>query len=405
MTSRNVANADGNAASGPRAARVRVVLAAGGTAGHVEPALNLADAIVRVEPSAEVTFVGGDRGLEAILVPARGYELLTIPAVPLPRRPSMDLVALAPRLARAARRADRLIRQAQADVVVGFGGYAALPTYLAARWSGTSLVIHEANARAGVANKVGARLTRHVYGTYPDALPGCLHMGLPLRPAIAHLERAQARAAGRREFGLPESGPVLLVFGGSQGATRLNAVVADSLPGLLDSGVSVLHAYGRGNPQPNVAGNRAEATYVCLPYIERMDFAYAAADFAISRAGAMTCAELATVGLPAAYVPLPIGNGEQRFNALPVVEAGGGVLVANEDLSADWVLGRVVPILHDRGRMESMSTAASIFGDRTADSAFAEVVLGIARQGIEPHESKRSGDSAEHHEEGPTHDG
>jgi UDP-N-acetylglucosamine--N-acetylmuramyl-(pentapeptide) pyrophosphoryl-undecaprenol N-acetylglucosamine transferase len=379
---------------------VRVLLAAGGTAGHVEPALNLADAIVRADPSAEITFIGGDRGLEGVLVPERGYELLTIPAVPLPRRPSVDLLALGPRLTRATRQAGRFIRRAHADVVVGFGGYAALPTYLAARRLGTTLVIHEANARAGVANKVGARLTRHVYGTFPGALPGAIHMGLPLRPAIAQLHRAELQGAGRRAFALPESGPVLLVFGGSQGATRLNAVVADALPALLESGISVLHAYGRGNPRPGEPAPRADAIYAPVPYIDRMDLAYAAADFAITRAGAMTCAELAAVGLPAAYVPLPIGNGEQRFNALPVVQAGGGLLLDNSDLTDEWVLSHIPPILHDRDRMESMGLAAATLGTRNADSEFAEVVLGIAERGIAP-----AGDCVEHDEGGATHDG
>lgn len=412
MNSRTGVSIDG--ATGRRTAPARVLLAAGGTAGHVEPALNLADAILRAEPSAEITFVGGDRGLEGILVPARGYELRTIPAVPLPRGPSIDLLALGPRLARAATRAGRFIRQAQADVVVGFGGYAALPTYLAARRLGTALVIHEANARAGVANKVGARLTRHVYGTFPDALPGATRMGLPLRLAIAQLQRAQSQGAGRRAFGLPEAGSVLLVFGGSQGATRLNAVVADSLPALLESGISVLHAYGRGNPRPGGPGSQTDAIYVPVPYIDRMDLAYAASDFAVTRAGAMTCAELAAVGLPAAYVPLPIGNGEQRFNALPVVKAGGGLLVDNDNLSAEWVLTHIPPMLHDRGRMESMGLVAATLGTRNADSEFAEVVLGIARPDIANQHIARqatgrqghdpSADRASQDEGGSTHD-
>lgn len=419
MKSGTGAGTDRDAGMGGRTAPVRVLLAAGGTAGHVEPALNLADAIVRAETSAEITFVGGERGLEGLLVPARGYELRTIPAVPLPRRPSMDLLALGPRLTRAVSQASRFIDQTQADVIVGFGGYAALPTYLAARRLGRALVIHEANARAGVANKVGARLTQHVYGTFPDALPGAIQMGLPLRPAIAQLQRTQLHNDGRRAFGLPESGLVLLVFGGSQGATRLNAVVADSLPALLESGISVLHAYGRGNRQPDEPDRQVDAIYVAVPYIDRMDLAYASADFAITRAGAMTCAELAAVGLPAAYVPLPIGNGEQRFNALPVVNAGGGLLVDNDDLNAEWVVSHIPPTLHDRVLMESMGVAAAAFGTRDADSEFAEIVIGIARggaahqdtapngnplKGNPPQGSVPSADSAGHGEGGSTHD-
>lgn len=349
-----------------------IILAAGGTAGHVEPALNLADELLRLDPGADLVFLGGERGLETTLVPDRGYRLVQVPAVPMPRHPGRDLLLVAPRLSRAVGAARRAMTSAQ--VVVGFGGYAALPAYLAARRSRIPLVVHEANAKAGLANRVGARLTKHVLASHPGALAGASTMGLPLRPSIAALNRRDQRESARAALGLPPQGPVLLVFGGSQGAQHLNTMLARSLDSLLDSGIGVLHAYGRANvvPEPREG-------YVPMPFIERMDLAYAAVDLAITRAGAMTCAELAAAGLPAAYVPLPIGNGEQRLNAQQVVRAGGGLLIDNADLTAEWISTVVPNLIHDTTRLSQMSQAASAFGVRDAAESFAQLVLHIAR--------------------------
>jgi UDP-N-acetylglucosamine--N-acetylmuramyl-(pentapeptide) pyrophosphoryl-undecaprenol N-acetylglucosamine transferase len=352
---------------------VQVVLAAGGTAGHVEPALNVADALRRIDSSIEITVIGGDRGLESTLVPARGYELVTVPAVPLPRRPGADLLRLGPRLSAAVRLATRTLGDRQADIVVGFGGYAAVPPYLAARRTRTPLVIHEANARPGVANRLGARFTPHVYSSFPAAMPGSQPMALPLRHAISTLDRAAVRDEARAAFGLSPEAPVLLVFGGSQGALRLNQVVEGALPALRAAGVEVLHAVGPRNDVPRTAPG-----YVPLGYLDRMDLAYAAADIALTRAGAMTCAELAAVGLPAIYVPLPIGNGEQRVNALPVVDAGGGLLVDDGAITAEWLTAEVRGVVEDESRLVAMSAAAREHGVRDADEQLARIVLRVA---------------------------
>jgi len=352
---------------------VHVLLAAGGTAGHIEPALNLADALCRRDPDTRITVLGGERGLESTLVPARGYTLVTVPSVPMPRRPGRDLIALGPRVRRTVDRAAAYVRDENVDVVVGFGGYAAVPAYLAARRTRTPLVIHEANARAGWANRLGARYTRHVYASFPAALPGARPMALPLRHSIATLDRASLRPTGRSEFGLAADAPVLLAFGGSQGAQRLNATVAQALPGLRAAGVQVLHSYGLRNEAP-----LAEPGYVPVPFIERMDLAYAAADLALTRAGAMTCAELAAVGLPGLYVPLPIGNGEQRLNALPVVRAGGGLIVDDADLTAEWLVDSVTSVLHDESGLVAMGAAAAGLGVRDADERLARAVVDAA---------------------------
>jgi UDP-N-acetylglucosamine--N-acetylmuramyl-(pentapeptide) pyrophosphoryl-undecaprenol N-acetylglucosamine transferase len=351
---------------------MHIVFAAGGTAGHIEPALNTADALRRLDSTVSISFIGSERGLESELVPARGYPLITTAAVPFPRRVSADLLRMWPALNSSVRTARDHLRSTQARVVVGFGGYAAVPGYLAAWRQGVPLVIHEANATAGLANKLGARLSSHTASVVPGVLPNSRRMGMPMRRAITSLDRQSARKGARERWGIPAEARVLLVFGGSQGAARLNSALEQALPDLVSAGIFVVHSYGTRNQEP-----AAQPGYFPVPYIADMAEAYAVADLALTRAGAMTCAELAAVGLPAAYVPLPIGNGEQRFNALPVVNAGGGVLVSDEDLTPEWLRTVIPEILHDEQRLLSMSHAAAEFGDRDSDERMARWILSV----------------------------
>jgi len=277
------------------------------------------------------------------------------------------------------RDAGRVLAEVRADVLVGFGGYVAFPAYLAARRRGIPIVVHEANARPGLANRVGARLTPYVgVANEGIAWPLARVVGVPLRPVVATLDRAALRPAARAELGLAPELPTLLVFGGSQGARSLNVAVTAAAPALAAAGVQVLHVSGPANAAsvsaalpPPVAGGPA---YVVVPYLDRMELAYAAADLALCRAGALTCAELTAVGLPAVYVPLPVGNGEQRLNAAAVVAAGGGLEVADAALAAAWVATHVLPLVTDSERLGRMSAAAARFGRRDGDVALAAMV-------------------------------
>ncbi len=367
-----------------------VVLAGGGTAGHVEPALSLADALHRHDPTTRITALGTERGLEVRLVPQRGYDLELIPPVPVPRRLTGDLARLPTRLAGAVRDTAAVLQRVRADVVVGFGGYVAAPAYLAARRLRLPVVVHEANVRPGLANRLGARGAAAVAVAVPGTpLPGAVHVGMPLRRAISTLDRPAQRAAARAALGLAPDRPTLLVFGGSQGARRINEAVAAAAPVLARAGVQVLHAAGLQNDVA-VAPAPGAPPYVVLPYLERMDLAYAAADLALCRAGAMTVAELCAVGLPALYVPLPIGNGEQRLNAAPAVRAGGAVLVEDAQLTGQRVADEVLPLLGDPERLQAMGTAAAAFGRRDGDEQLAllvraaAAVRGAAREGGAP---------------------
>lgn len=370
-----------------RPAPVSVVVAGGGTAGHIEPALAVADALRELDPEVRVTALGTERGLETTLVPARGYALELIPPVPLPRRLSRPLLALPANVVRSVRATRAVLTEVDADVVIGFGGYVALPAYLAARGR-VPVIVHEANASAGVANKVGARVADRVLaavagsGVHARGRSDAEVIGIPVRPTITELDRAAVRAEARAHFGLPAEGPVLLVFGGSQGARSLNEAVSGAAPALAAAGVSVLHAHGPKNTLD--VESTAAAPYVAVPYLTRMDLAYAAADVALCRSGAMTVAEVSAVGLPAVYVPLPHGNGEQELNARPVAAAGGGVVIADAELTPETVASRVVPLVTDPDAVRRMGVAAAGAGHRGAATEVARIVLETARTRRKP---------------------
>jgi UDP-N-acetylglucosamine--N-acetylmuramyl-(pentapeptide) pyrophosphoryl-undecaprenol N-acetylglucosamine transferase len=345
----------------------------------------VADALTALDPEVRITALGTQRGLETRLVPERGYHLELITPVPLPRKPSGDLMRLPLRVRRAVRQTRAVLDDVDADVVIGFGGYVALPAYLAAlggplRRRRIPVVVHEANASAGWANRVGARSAMRVLSAVPDPGLGRVEVvGVPVRAAITSLDRMALRGQARAHFGFADDARVLLVFGGSQGAQSVNRAVAAAAKDLAVAGISVLHAHGPKNTLDLREPADGDPPYVAVPYLDRMDLAYAAADLAVCRSGALTVAEVTDVGLPAVYVPLPIGNGEQRLNALPVVNAGGGLLVDNADLTPSFVADTVASLLNDVGRLQSMTAAAARAGHRDAAQRVAEVALDVAR--------------------------
>ncbi|MBR8741565.1 undecaprenyldiphospho-muramoylpentapeptide beta-N-acetylglucosaminyltransferase [Nocardiopsis sp. MG754419] len=359
---------------------MRVALAGGGTAGHIEPALSLADALRRIDPNTEILCLGTERGLETRLVPMRGYELGLIPAVPLPRRLTPQLLSVPGKLAGALSAAGEQLDRIQADVLVGFGGYVATPGYLAARRRKVPIIVHEANPLPGLANRLGARLTPHVFTGHPHTqIRNGRFIGIPLRHQVTSLDRLAMGDKARAYFGLRPDLPTLLIFGGSQGAQRVNEAAFATRDAFRDAGVQVLHVVGPKNADEPQDLTQDGIPYVAVPYVDRMDMAYAAADVAMCRSGALTCAELTAVGLPGAFVPLAIGNGEQALNADPIVQAGGGIMVNNADLSPDWIVQRLIPLLTDTDRVVSMSEAAARMGRRDADMELAREVAAIAR--------------------------
>jgi len=366
------------------------LLAGGGTAGHVNPLLAVADALRDVHPDATLTVLGTAQGLESRLVPEHGLPLALVPRVPLPRRPSLDLLRLPGRLRAAVEAAGRAIDESGAQVVVGFGGYVATPAYLAARRRGVPVVVHEQNARPGLANRLGARWARAVAVTFPGSgLRGAQLTGLPLRGAVADLvaerrrDAAGARTRAAAALGLDPALPTLLVTGGSLGAVSINTAVTAAAPELMAEGVQVLHLTGRDKSTPVLAAvgrldRGLAARYHVREYLDDMHLALAAADLVLGRAGAGTVCEVAALGLPAVYVPLPVGNGEQRRNAAGVVEAGGALLVADSAFDAAWLRSHVLPLLvgaEAAVTRSRMAAAAASVGVPDAAARVADLVL------------------------------
>ena len=238
-------------------------------------------------------------------------------------------------------------------------------------------MVHEQNAVPGLANKVGSRVATRVAVSFPDTpLPHAEYVGLPIRTMISRLDRAALRAEAREFFGLDPDRPTLVVTGGSQGARTINNGVSGAAKALGAAGVQVLHVVG---PQGEAAPETGDVPYVVVNFVDRMDLAYAAADLVVCRAGASSVTEAAAVGLPAVFVPLPIGNGEQEHNARPVVDAGGGLMVTDADLTPEWVAATVPGLATDPGRLATMGAAASALIPRDADEKLARIVLETAR--------------------------
>jgi UDP-N-acetylglucosamine--N-acetylmuramyl-(pentapeptide) pyrophosphoryl-undecaprenol N-acetylglucosamine transferase len=361
-----------------------VVLAGGGTGGHIYPLLAFADCLRRHQSDLRITCVGSPKGLEGELIPAAGYELRQVPAYQLPRSVNLDLARTPARMLRSMRAGREVLDDVNAEVVVGFGGYVAVPAYLAAWRRRTPIVIHELNVPPGVANRLGMRFTKHVAVGFPyqpvvsPALRDARVVGVPLRPAIANLDRPRDRAGAREHFGLDPHRPTLFVFGASQGARSINVAMAGAAKAVTAAGVQVLHVTGARNDPVEVPPG-LPAPYVTVSYIADMELGYAAADLVLCRGGAMTLAEVTTVGLPAVYVPLPYGNGEQRRNALPVVQAGGGLLVDDAELTPEWIERTVVALALDSVRLSAMSKAAASFGRRDGDEALRAFVVDVVR--------------------------
>ncbi|PZQ91706.1 MAG: UDP-N-acetylglucosamine--N-acetylmuramyl-(pentapeptide) pyrophosphoryl-undecaprenol N-acetylglucosamine transferase [Leifsonia xyli] len=347
------------------------LMAGGGTAGHVNPLLATADRLREREPEAEVLVLGTVEGIEARLVPQRGYELVTVPRLPFPRRPNADAVRFPARWKASIELTRGILRDRGVDAVVGFGGYAAAPAYAAAHREGLPLVIHEANARPGIANRYGARLTRRVGTVFAGTrIRGGRVVGLPLRREIEELDRFVARPAAIESLGLEAGRPTLLVTGGSLGARRLNEGISGAVDAVLGAGWQVLHITGDRAPVDD-PGLR---DYHLMPYCDRMDLAFAAADLAVSRAGSATVSELAALGIPAVFVPYAVGNGEQALNAREAVDAGGALLVADADFDADWVRGPFLRLLDDPALVADMAARIAATGRRDGADRLVDLI-------------------------------
>ena len=322
----------------------KIFFAGAGTAGHVEPALAVANYLRESHPEISCHFLGTASGIETTLVSNAGFPLHLIEKVPFPRRPNVAALKWPLRFRQTLREAGELI--SGSDLIIGFGGYVAAPAYLAARRSGIPIIAHEANAKMGLAN----RLARRCGGTMLDAFSKdpSVQVGIPLRPSIVDLagfdreQRATLKKEALRAMNLDPDAPTILIFGGSLGSVKFNETIQGSQKELARSGFQIIHAVGGKNEVP-----QAQAGYLPISYIEDMAQAYAASDLVISRSGAVTVTETGVLGIYTLYVPLPIGNGEQAENAKVVTESGGGEIIKNAAFTSDWLLANAERLMRN----------------------------------------------------------
>ncbi|MBW3595062.1 MAG: undecaprenyldiphospho-muramoylpentapeptide beta-N-acetylglucosaminyltransferase [Actinobacteria bacterium] len=358
---------------------MRVVVAGGGTAGHVTPAIALAKAL----EGDDVTFVGTATGVESALVPRAGFPLEYIEVVGFDRSRPLGLPRVAMRAAGAVARSRRILRALHPDVVVGMGGYVSLPVSLAAAAARLPLVLHEQNIVFGLAHKVTKPLAARVAVSFKETLRDAgkkgAFTGNPVQPEFATANLMTERQRGYESFGLEPERQTILVFGGSLGAKRVTDA-ALGLGGLWAdrAGIQILHILGRrggGIGPPDVRG----LIYRTIDYVDRMIEAYAVADVAVCRGGASTVAELTVVGVPSVIVPYPYHRDRQQELHGRVLEAAGAAkILPDGDATPAALAGCLEPLLNDRAALDRMRAAARSLGKPEAAHDLARIVRSVA---------------------------
>jgi len=351
-----------------------VLIAGGGTGGHLFPGLAVAE-VLRAR-GARVAFVGTAAGIEARVVPAHGYDLHLVPGSPLRGGGARRLAGGLRAAVRGTRAARALVREQAPAVVLGVGGYASVAGVLAARLAGVPTILQEQNALPGLANRLLGRVARHVcvgFAAAASYFPAAAveHTGNPIRAAVlAAPAQPRGESCG------------LLAFGGSQGARRINQAMVGAVPRLMARGtrLGVRHQTGASDVEVTRAAYGAAGVVADVrAFIDDMGAAYAAAHVVVARAGAMSCAEVAARGLPAVLVPYPYAAGDhQRRNADAVVGAGAAVMILDRDLDGERLAAALIPLVDDEARRADMAARAAALGRPDAAARVADACLRLA---------------------------
>jgi undecaprenyldiphospho-muramoylpentapeptide beta-N-acetylglucosaminyltransferase len=378
---------DGPASGGRAARRPRtwVVVAGGGTVGHVSPGVAIAEALVRRGcPRDAVHFVGSRRGVEATRVPSAGFALSLLGGRGIQRRLTpANIVAVAGLLSAFVRSVGILLRLRPA-VVLSLGGYASAPCASAAALLRIPIVIAEQNAVPGAANRLVARVARAAAVSFEGTpLPRAVVTGNPVRPEVLSVDRAIDRAGARAALGIEDGRRLVVAYGGSLGARTINRAVWEALPmwaGRTD--LAVRHVIGdRGWAEQPASYPAGALQYQPVRYEERMPLVLAAADVVVGRAGASTVFELAAVGVASVLVPLPIATEDhQTANARALERVGAAVVVADKDFNAARLVAEVSELLASEGTIEAMGAAARSVGRPDAAERVADLLARHARR-------------------------
>lgn len=373
---------------------MNVMLSGGGTGGHIYPALAVAEAIRQKYPDSRLVYVGNVDGMEHELAKEAGYEFIPVSVAGFKGRGPLQMLQMLYKNWRGLAEAKALLRQFHPDLVIGTGGYACGPLLLEATRLHIPTLLHEQNAIMGKTNKILSRHVNKICLTFPIAnLPDavsakCELTGLPVRRAILETDTA----AARQHLGLAVDKPVLVVTGGSQGARHINQAMAELWPELLAAGVQIVHITGkklfdetaqlaRRNGLPvDPKTQQAKDGFLLLPYLHHMEYALAAADLVISRAGASFLAEVMALGRAAILVPYPYAAGNhQVYNAQALVEAGAALLIEDAALSAQSLRQALQKALFDINLREKMAANSAALGKREAATAIIGVAAAVAR--------------------------
>jgi UDP-N-acetylglucosamine--N-acetylmuramyl-(pentapeptide) pyrophosphoryl-undecaprenol N-acetylglucosamine transferase len=362
---------------------MRVVITGGGTAGHINPALAVAQELR--SRGCEVLYAGTPQGLEARLIPREGFSYVAFEATGFNRRKPLSLITSSTKIALSALRARRWLAHIRPDAVVGFGGYVSIPVGLAASWLKLPLAIHEQNATGGMANRFLAKRARLLALTYESAAvdfktEGSVEItGNPVRASLFEAKRP----AARRAFDLPDDATVLLAFGGSLGARHLNEALVARAEHLLSlQGLHVLHITGTRDyetvREQLARIPQTEGRWHLVDYCDRMGEAYAAADLVLSRAGATTLAEIGALGIPALLIPYPhAAADEQTVNAQILVEAGAAELLADDRMDGEVFIERLERLITDAEYRETMRRAACLLPNAQARQSLAHLIMAM----------------------------
>jgi UDP-N-acetylglucosamine--N-acetylmuramyl-(pentapeptide) pyrophosphoryl-undecaprenol N-acetylglucosamine transferase len=362
------------------------VIAGGGTAGHVMPGLAVAEAIVEAgHPKERVHFIGARRGMEATMVPAAGYSVSLFDVRGIARSMSPSNLPAFYNLLAGIRRADRLFRRIEPSVVVSVGGYASVPAVVAAKVQRIPVLVVSYDVVPGKASRLAARLaTASAVAFESSSLPRKVVTGVPLRLAILAVDRDRDRVGARLELGLPPDRFTVVIVGGSLGSGALNTVARDLVAARRDdAGLAVHHVYGSRNKEETWEPLDAPEglVYHPVPFEDRMDLAYAAADLVVARAGATTVAELAALGVPSILVPWPLAAADhQTANARALAAAGGALLVPEPQLDADRIGRELDRLRADPSALDALSAGARSIGRRGAAAAVARLAEELATE-------------------------
>lgn len=354
---------------------MRILLAGGGTGGHIYPALAIAEKLKTLHPDCEILYVGTKRGLENKIVPQRGIPFRTIAVEGLPRKISPALIKALGKAAGGCMEARKIVKEFHPDLVIGTGGYVCGPVVLSARMMGIPAMIHEQNAFPGVTNKILARFVNQILVNFKASEQYFVHKericvtGLPVRQEVL----STTKEAGLEYFNLSKDKVTLLVSGGSRGARSLNQAMADAYPTLVEHPeLQIIHATGAAeyeNTLKMLENNHVDISkspqIIIKPYIDEMQYALAAADFCVGRAGATFLAEMTACGLPGILIPYPYAaENHQEYNAKALVDQNAAVMILDKDLNGETLKEHIVELYNNNDKRNKMAESSKQAGKR-----------------------------------------